>query len=63
MKFSDIQNKETGELQESLKELRVKLGKFRFELATKSLKDYSQVNKVKKDIARIMTAITANKNK
>lgn len=57
MKFSDLQNKEEKELQEMLKELRIKLGKFRFELANKSLKDYSQIVKTKKDIARIMTAI------
>ncbi len=40
-----------------LKELRIKLGKLRFELANKSLKDVSQLKKTKKDIARILTAI------
>jgi large subunit ribosomal protein L29 len=63
MKFSDLQNKEENELQEMLKELRIKLGKFRFELVNKSLKDYSQINKTKKDIARIMTAIKVSVTK
>lgn len=57
MKFNDIQSKSQNELNEMLKELRIKLGKLRFELANKSLKDVSQLKKTKKDIARILTAI------
>ncbi len=57
MKFSEIRNKDMAELQEMLKEARIKLGKLRFELANKSLKDSSQIGKVKKDIAQIMTAL------
>ena len=47
MKYSDLQSKDPVELKESLKELKVKLGKFRFELANKTLKDFSQINKTK----------------
>lgn len=57
MKFSDLQSKSQPELNEMLKELRVKLGKLRFELANKALKDTSQLKKVKKDTARILTAL------
>ena len=57
MKFNYIQSKSQNELNEMLKELRIKLGKLRFELANKSLKDVSQLKKTKKDIARILTAI------
>ncbi|MEK7506628.1 MAG: 50S ribosomal protein L29 [Patescibacteria group bacterium] len=57
MKFTDLQNKNIAELQELLKEARIKLGKFRFELANKALKDSSQIGKVKKEIARVMTAL------
>ncbi|MBI2670227.1 MAG: 50S ribosomal protein L29 [Candidatus Yanofskybacteria bacterium] len=57
MKFSDIQSKSQVELNEMLKELQIKLGKLRFELANKSVKDVSQIKKTKKDIARILTAI------
>ena len=63
MKFSDIQSKSEAELNEMLNELRVKLGKLRFELAGKSLKDTSQIGKIRRDIARTMTAISQNPNK
>lgn len=56
MKYSDLQNKDPKELQSMLKELQIQLGKFRFQLADKTLKNYSQVRKTKKDIARILTA-------
>ena len=57
MKYSEIQLKGQHELQEMLDELKVKLGKYRFELADKSLKDFSQIKKAKKDIARVLTAL------
>ena len=57
MKYSDLQSKDKIELKESLKELKVKLGKLRFELANKTLKDFSQIKKTKKDIARVLTAL------
>ncbi len=57
MKYEDLQNKNLDELQEMAKEMQIKLGKFRFELANNTLKNYSQINKMKKDIARTLTAI------
>ncbi len=57
MKHSELKNKESSELNEILKELKVKLGKVRFELANKTLKDFSKIGKIKKDIARVLTAI------
>ncbi|MBI2063856.1 MAG: 50S ribosomal protein L29 [Candidatus Yanofskybacteria bacterium] len=57
MKFSELQLKSKTELNEMLKELQIKLGKSRFELANKSLKDTSQIGKTRRDIARIITAI------
>ncbi len=38
-----------------LKEFGVNLGKFRFDLSNNSLKNVSQISKIKKDIARILT--------
>ncbi len=61
MKYSEIQSKSQNELLEMLEELRVKLGKFKFELADKSLKDFSQVKKTKKDIARALTSLNLTK--
>lgn len=55
LKFKDIKNKSSIELQEMLKEFGVNLGKFRFDLSNNSLKNVSQISKIKKDIARILT--------
>jgi ribosomal protein L29 len=57
MKYEELQNKDHTELQEMLKNAKVKLGKFRFELANKALKDSSQIGKTRKEIAQIMTAL------
>lgn len=57
MKAKDIKNKTIQEITEMLKEERIKLGKLRFELSNKTLKDVSQIRKTKKDIARILTLI------
>ena len=57
MKNSEIQNKEGSELNEMLKNARIKLGQLKFELANKTLKNPSQIKPVKKEIARLMTAL------
>lgn len=57
MKSKDLNGKTIQELQEILKEDRVALGRLRFELANKSLKDFSKIKKTKIDIARVLTAI------
>jgi len=63
MKYSELQNRDMSELQIMLKEQRVVLGKLRFELANKTLKDFSKLQKTGRDIAKILTAITdANKD-
>jgi len=61
MKYNEIQNKEIVELEQLEKDLRVKLGKFRFELANKALKNFSQIGKIRKDIARVLTEIKTKK--
>ena len=40
-----------------LKNARIKLGQLKFELANKTLKNPSQIKPVKKEIARLMTAL------
>lgn len=57
MKYSELQNKNKSELMEMLKELKIKLGKLRFELSGNTLKDVSQIKKTKQDIARIATTL------
>ena len=55
MKKIDLQNKTSEELGTMLKDLKAKLLQFNFELGEKRLKDFSQVKKTKKEIARILT--------
>jgi large subunit ribosomal protein L29 len=57
MEIRNLENKTDTELKNMLEELRVKLGKMRFELANKTLKNISEIKQVKKDIARILTAL------
>ena len=55
MKKIDLQNKTKEELDTMMKDLKAKLLQFNFELGEKRLKDFSQVKKTKKEIARILT--------
>ncbi len=60
MKYSEIENKETQELRETLKEKRAVLSKLLFDRSQQALKDTSQIGKTKHDIAQILTAISKN---
>ena len=60
MKKIDLKNNTKEELNTMLKDMRAKLLQFNFELGEKRLKDFSQVKKTKREIARILT--TLNKN-
>ena len=62
MKNTDLQNKTKEELNSMLNDLKSKLLQFNFELGEKRLKDYSQVKKTKKEIARILTNFNKNGN-
>ena len=61
MKHQEFNNKNIEELQETLKQQKVSLGKLRFNLNSNVVKDSSKFKKTKKDIARIMTAINKNR--
>lgn len=60
MKPTDLKNKGMDELKITLSDLKSKLAKLGFDLEAHTLKDTSQINKVKKDIARVLTAINKN---
>ena len=62
MKYTDLKNKDIKELQKMAEDLKIKLGKFRFELANKTLKNFDQLGQTKKDIARVLTVIRQNSN-
>jgi len=60
MKKLDLKNKTNEEMGVIMKDLKAKLLQFNFELGEKRLKDFSQVKKTKKEIARILTIIKKN---
>jgi len=61
MKNFDLKNKTKEELNTMLRDFKSKLLQFNFELGEKRLKDFSQVNKTKKNIARILTTLKQKK--
>jgi large subunit ribosomal protein L29 len=61
MTYSDISEKSLTELNELLKEKKVLLFELKLKLKTMQLTNTSELRAVKKDIARIQTAITAAK--
>ncbi|AXX86690.1 50S ribosomal protein L29 [Malaciobacter marinus] len=61
MNYTDIKDKSLTELNELLKEKKVLLFELKAKLKTMQLTNTSELRAVKKDIARIQTAITATK--
>ena len=59
MKYTDISDKSSSELNEMLKEKKVLLFELKTKLKTMQLTNTAELRDVKKDIARIQTAITA----
>ncbi|MEA3353059.1 MAG: 50S ribosomal protein L29 [Campylobacterota bacterium] len=61
MNYSDINGKSLQELNELLKEKKVLLFELKLKLKTMQLTNTNELQAVKKDIAKIQTAITAAK--
>lgn len=61
MKYSDLTQKSPAELVELLKEKKKELFTMRIQQKTMQLQKTSELRRVKKEIARINTAITATK--
>ncbi len=61
MNYSDINGKTSQELNDLLKEKKVLLFELKLKLKTMQLTNTSELRAVKKDIAKIQTAITAVK--
>ncbi len=61
MNYSDISAKTLQELNDLLKEKKVLLFELKLKLKTMQLTNTSELRAVKKDIAKIQTAITAAK--
>ena len=61
MKFSDIKQKTEDELKTELIGLKKEQFNLRFQKASGQLENSSKIQQVRRDIARIMTAIKAQK--
>ena len=61
MKYTDIANKSVEELTKDLKEKKLALFTLKAKLKTMQLKNTNELRETKKDIARILTALTAPK--
>lgn len=61
IKLNDIKDKDINELQAMLKEKKLKLFELRLQLKTMQLTNYSEISVVRKEIARINTAISAKR--
>ena len=57
MKMEELNNRSGDELTHMMGDLKAKLLKLNFDLADNKVKDFSQVKKVKKDIARVLTIL------
>ena len=62
MKYTEIQDKSLKELEGMLKEKKMELFEMRLKLKTMQLTNPNELRAVRKDIARIKTAINAQKN-
>ena len=57
MKPEEIRDMSLRQLQEKLEESRQELFNLRFQIATRKIKNHQRIPAVKKDIARLLTAI------
>lgn len=57
MKYSDIKEMSTQDIEAKIAENKKELLNLRFQLATGNLEDTAQIKNLKKDIARLMTML------
>ena len=62
MKFTELKDKDLNELKKMLKDKKAELFELKLKLKTMQLTNPSQIAAVRKDIARINTAISAENN-
>ncbi len=62
MKYIDIQDKSVADLEALLKEKKLELFTLKAKLKTMQLTNTSELRSVKKEIARIQTALSAARN-
>jgi len=57
MRIQELRQKSKPEIETLLREDREKLRQMRFDLASGKIKNISEIRKIKKDVARIMTIL------
>ena len=62
MKYTEIQEKSREELEKLLKDKKMELFEMKLKLKTMQLTNPNEIRACRKDIARIKTAISAQKN-
>ena len=60
MKIKELRQKTDKELKELLQEDKLKLGQFKFDLASKKIKNVREIRDLRRDIARILTLLNKN---
>ena len=63
MKYTDLQEKSVADLEAMLKEKKLEVFTLRAKLKTMQLTNTSELRAAKKDVARIMTALSAARSK
>lgn len=61
MDIKELANKTEKELKDTLKDAKLRLGQFKFELSSRKLKNTNQIGALRRDIARIMTILNNRK--
>lgn len=58
MKMSELRDLDPGQLQERLQQLHEEMFNLRFQFATHQLTNHARTREVRRDIARVMTALS-----
>jgi large subunit ribosomal protein L29 len=58
MKMSELRDLDAGQLQQRLQQLQEELFNLRFQTATHQLTNHARMREVRRDIARVMTALS-----
>jgi ribosomal protein L29 len=61
VKIKEIREKNQKEIEKDLSELRNKLTKMKFDISGKQMKNHREIRKIKKDIAKILTVLSLQK--
>jgi len=60
MRAKELREKNTGELNNFLNEERSKLNQLRFSAKSNQIKDYKEIDKIRRNIARVLTILREN---